>query len=558
MRPVKIILLLLCMIFIVPKAVSQYTGNTNDGFSYSLACVQDLTGATGFIAGPITGSSTFCAFATEVYSVTVAGANAATTYLWSGPPGSVITSGQGTSTVLITFGITAGNVGVTVANECSALNPSLAVSLGSCQFFTGGNNDGFSSTIGCIQNLNGGSAFLPGPIVGSSTFCSFATEAYSISVSGATSTTTYTWTGPPGSTITSGQGTSSVLVTFAGTAGNISVDIANECSTVNVTTPVTLNSCQFFAGGSNDGFSSVIGCIQNLNGGSGFIPGPIVGSTTFCSFATEAYSITVTGATATTTYTWSGPPGSTITSGQGTNSVLVTFGGTNGTISVVVANECSSINPTLSVTATSCIFYAGGSNDGFAFTTANSIPLPIQLVSFEADVVSSTVELKWTTTTELNNKLFTVERSKDGLRFEPILYLDGAGTSVQTRKYKAIDKEPFSGLSYYRLAQTDFDGTTTYSNIVAVRVNDLQLGVVALYPNPAKSSSTVTVKYGASRDNELQVQCTDASGKMVFIELIRVKEGVNIIELKVPPGQGLFLFNFISQDKSEVFKIVSQ
>ena len=76
-----------------------------------------------------------------------------------------------------------------------------------------------------------------------------------------------------------------------------------------------------YTGDTADGFSSTIGCIQNLNGATGFIPGPIVGSPIFCAFASEAYSITVAGATPTTTYTWAVPAGSTITSGQGTGSI---------------------------------------------------------------------------------------------------------------------------------------------------------------------------------------------------------------------------------------------
>jgi len=535
-----------------------FVGGDSDGFSNVIGCIQNLNGGSGFIPGPIVGSTTFCAFASEAYMITVGGATPTTTYTWTAPAGSAITSGQGTNSVLITFGGVVGNVSVDVTNECTTINVLLPVTVGSCQFFAGGDNDGFSNVIGCIQNLNGGSGFIPGSIVGSTTFCAFASEAYTITVAGATPTTTYTWSAPIGSTITSGQGTNSVLITFGGVAGNVSVDVTNECSTINVLLPVTVGICQFFAGGDSDGFSNVIGCIQNLNGGSGFIPGPIVGSTTFCAFASEAYSITVGGATPTTTYTWTGPAGSVITSGQGTNSVLISFGGSSGTISVSIANECSTVPVNLAVTLTSCIFYAGGPSDGFAFTVANNTPLPIQLTAFDAVVENSMVTLTWTTASELNNELFFVERSKDGLRFDPILYLDGAGTTNQKRNYRAVDRNPISGVSYYRLGQKDFDGTKTFSKVVAVQVNESSLGIMAVYPNPSQVDSHITIKYTASRDNQLEIQCVDVTGKVLFTESTLLKEGINTIEIKAPSQPGLFIFNFRSQDKIELVRIIAQ
>jgi len=536
-----------------------FAGGDSDGFSNVIGCIQNLNGGSGFIPGPIVGSTTFCAFASEAYSITVGGATPTTTYTWTAPAGSTITSGQGTNSVLITFGGVAGNVSVDVANECSTINVFLPVTVGSCQFFAGGDSDGFSNVIGCIQNLNGGSGFIPGPIVGSTTFCAFASEAYTITVGGATPTTTYTWSAPVGSTITSGQGTNSVLITFGGVAGNVSVDVTNECSTINVLLPVTVGICQFFAGGDNDGFSNVIGCIQNLNGGSGFIPGPIVGSTTFCAFASEAYSITVGGATPTTTYTWTAPAGSTITSGQGTSSVLISFAGTAGTVSVQVTNECSSVNVNLPITLSSCIFYAGGVSDGFAFTIVVNSPLPVQLISFNANVLNEKVQLNWVTASELNNKSFTVERSQNGLDFSPILTLDGAGTTNLKTTYRAEDKNPFPGLSYYRLLQVDFDGTKSYSSVVAVRISENNLGVTAIYPNPVRPDEFLTINYSADADGELNIQCTDLTGRLMLSQTFRIKLGANKIEIRIPvSAAGVYILNLSSNDKNEKVKIVMQ
>lgn len=97
-------------------------------------------------------------------------------------------------------------------------------------------------------------------------------------------------------------------------------------------------------------------------------------------------------------------------------------------------------------------------------------PLPITLVHFDAVPVQRTVELAWTTATELDNDFFTVERSADGLTFAPLLRVEGAGTSLTPLHYRTVDDAPLHGLSYYRLRQTDLDGTSTLSDAVPVRI----------------------------------------------------------------------------------------
>ena len=70
----------------------------------------------------------------------------------------------------------------------------------------------------------------PGAITGIDTLCENSSgNVYSISaVPGATS---YTWSVPAGSSITAGQGTTSITVTFGITSGNVSVTATNGCGT---------------------------------------------------------------------------------------------------------------------------------------------------------------------------------------------------------------------------------------------------------------------------------------------------------------------------------------
>ncbi|NQX98097.1 MAG: hypothetical protein HRT73_09495, partial [Flavobacteriales bacterium] len=95
-----------------------------------------------------------------------------------------------------------------------------------------------------------------------------------------------------------------------------------------------------------------------------------------------------------------------------------------------------------------------------SLTAAN--PLPITLLSFEATANEDKVDLKWSTSTEINNGFFTIERSADAKNWEEIVTTNGAGNSNQTIEYFETDYEPLEGVSYYRLKQTDFNGQYEY------------------------------------------------------------------------------------------------
>src|SRR6185437_13532998 len=96
-----------------------------------------------------------------------------------------------------------------------------------------------------------------------------------------------------------------------------------------------------------------------------------------------------------------------------------------------------------------------------------TVVLPIDLLNFSCQPSTKGLELTWSTASETNNKIFTIERSKDGVTFQPIATVPGAGNSTTTHNYTYTDESPFNGINYYRLSQTDFDGQTTTYNITS-------------------------------------------------------------------------------------------
>jgi hypothetical protein len=121
------------------------------------------------------------------------------------------------------------------------------------------------------------------------------------------------------------------------------------------------------------------------------------------------------------------------------------------------------------------------------FSTSTS--LPIELLSFTAEVEDGHVQLNWTTTTEKNNDYFNVEHSVDGINFTSISRIKGAGNSKQTLSYSSVHYTSLEGVSYYRLKQTDYDGKIRYSNKKAVEFSTSDF-VFNVYPNPFSDEIT--------------------------------------------------------------------
>lgn len=120
--------------------------------------------------------------------------------------------------------------------------------------------------------------------------------------------------------------------------------------------------------------------------------------------------------------------------------------------------------------------------------------LPVDLLSFEAKGESDQVTLTWSTASELNNDYFEIERSVDRVHFEAIDRIYGAGNSNEVIDYQTADESPLWGTSYYRLKQTDFDGTFSYSEMVSIQ-RDLDVESLRLntYPNPAQNHLNIQV-----------------------------------------------------------------
>ncbi len=139
-------------------------------------------------------------------------------------------------------------------------------------------------------------------------------------------------------------------------------------------------------------------------------------------------------------------------------------------------------------------------------------PLPVELLFFTAKPKDGKVVLAWATATEKNNRGFAVERSTDAKTFTTVTTVDGAGNSSMRLDYSAVDARPLAGLSYYRLKQTDLDGATVFTPVVAVRMG--KGGEFSLYPNPTQDILHIEMPDGVTEN--LPVRITQLTGRVVL------------------------------------------
>ncbi|TNE55444.1 MAG: T9SS type A sorting domain-containing protein [Bacteroidetes bacterium] len=113
-----------------------------------------------------------------------------------------------------------------------------------------------------------------------------------------------------------------------------------------------------------------------------------------------------------------------------------------------------------------------------------SVELPVELLTFEVEEQKNEgVLLRWETASESNSDFYTIERSVDGISWTEITQIEAQENSSTQTQYTAYDKNPLTGLSYYRLKQTDLNGTERHFPIESINIETTP-EKIRLYPNP--------------------------------------------------------------------------
>jgi len=184
--------------------------------------------------------------------------------------------------------------------------------------------------------------------------------------------------------------------------------------------------------------------------------------------------------------------------------------------------------------------------------------LPVLLKSFDAKYKNEIVELTWTTATEKNNAYFTVERSSNGLYYDSIFSVQGAGDSKVVLNYTEIDWNPLQGISYYRLRQTDYDRTTSLSNVVRVENTGRRPSMISVYPNPSVNTEDIFVRMINDHGTEGHLEICNVTGMVFYSGVVNLTMPLNIkdLPLNYRLEKGVYLVKIASTNFIGIQKII--
>lgn len=180
--------------------------------------------------------------------------------------------------------------------------------------------------------------------------------------------------------------------------------------------------------------------------------------------------------------------------------------------------------------------------------------LPLEWLSFKAKPINTPagtkVALDWSTASEKDVKNFEVERSEDGKVFKKIGEPLPASNTVGNHNYSALDEKPLSGISYYRIRQTDYDGKTSVTKIESVNLsNGKTKGKFTFYPNPIHKGTPLSILTDV--EGEYAFKVIDLTGRIVYNAKLKGSSELENMSL----AGGTYLYQILSGDQRITGKI---
>lgn len=214
---------------------------------------------------------------------------------------------------------------------------------------------------------------------------------------------------------------------------------------------------------------------------------------------------------------------------SGTNYVNATRSFTNTSFAFSTFTYTFTI-PTNSTDANVTVMFAANNNnttlgvimdDIQLISVSTNSALPVVFGSVKASVLNNKVNIAFTTEQENNNKEFKIERSSNGVNFETVGTIAGTNTTV-THQYSFIDVPSVAGTFQYRIRQIDFDGKSSYSSVMVVRLSTTN-DAMKLFPTVA--TTQVNIAVSLTDATTLQIAIVDAKGRMVSSQNVNASTG---------------------------------
>ncbi len=238
-----------------------------------------------------------------------------------------------------------------------------------------------------------------------------------------------------------------------------------------------------------------------------------------------------------------------------TGNVTITNCGTSGTNYVATGN-ITKVNGAQSPAPTvpSCVL----SHSACSASPTTVIVLPISLTQFQGQCINNQVTLVWQTATETNNRIFNVEKSLDGIHYQVIGNVNGAGNSTHHINYTFTDKTTEDRNAYYRLSQEDYNGNSSKSKIIFVErsCNTKIVSDISIFPNP--SASQVTLNLTLFQSSEVIIEIYNDIGQLVQLLSSQVFEaGAQTISIdNTNLSKGVYFIKVLVNKQESMHKLI--
>ncbi|MPM62234.1 hypothetical protein SDC9_109100 [bioreactor metagenome] len=154
-------------------------------------------------------------------------------------------------------------------------------------------------------------------------------------------------------------------------------------------------------------------------------------------------------------------------------------------------------------------------NSGGVIASDGCLILPVEMLYFTGVHTTDGNLLTWATASESNNNFFVVESSPDMIGWTDIGSVAGAGNSSVVHQYSFTDTQEYSGIVYYRIRQTDFDGQISHSRVIYIDSDDRAFRIedIHVYPNPSDGKFSVLFSIPVS---DCRIEVCNIAGQTMF------------------------------------------
>lgn len=186
--------------------------------------------------------------------------------------------------------------------------------------------------------------------------------------------------------------------------------------------------------------------------------------------------------------------------------------------------------------------------------SSQSSPLPVEILSFNANCQSQRVVLNWSVATQRNNDIFILERSRDGKKWENLTSIKGAGTTNTLMNYETKDEAPYAEVTYYRLAQIDYDGKRNELKTIAVKGCGSDPVRMLYY---SFTDHKIFIKIQSSYNDKIDIFLFNENGQTVARKVQNIDNNIQEIQMECPQlNSGIYMLSIRGSFNNIIKKLV--